>query len=135
MAFFDWHPNYALGIAELDRQHRGLLKAISDFYHALEVQALNSAVDDLLVKLEQYAREHFRTEEAYLERYAYPHLDVQRREHAQFIARLSQLTQRRDERTLGGSIELTRFLKDWWREHILKSDMEYRDWLLSRGVR
>ena len=135
MAYLEWNDNYALGIAELDMQHRRLLAMISDFYRALETQALGEAVDDLLARLKAYAMEHFATEEGYLLRYGYPKLDEQQRQHQDFVAKLGDLMQRRDARVLGGSIEVTRFLKTWWNDHILRSDMGYREWLVSRGAR
>jgi hemerythrin len=135
MGYFDWSEQYELGISEIDAQHRGLLAMLQDFYSALEHESLEEASDALLARMQAYAERHFATEEAYLKRYGYPDLAQHEKQHRAYEGRLKELLQRRKDKTLKGSLELTNFLKGWWQEHILKQDMAYRDWLRERGAR
>ncbi len=113
----------------------GSSRSIQAFHDAVETGPEGDASDALLVRMYAYAEAHFATEESFLHRHGYPDLDDHAGEHQAYVDQLAKLAQRRRDRTLEGSKELIHFLEIWWREHILKSDMAYRDWLREQRAR
>jgi hemerythrin-like metal-binding protein len=80
---------------------------------------LPEAVDELT----RYADRHLRREELLLRVRGYPRLAEHRAEHDEYRARVASLRAQLHRRDIG--VRATNFLNAWWKEHILKSDMDY----------
>ena len=55
----------------------------------------------------------------------YPDIDTQKAEHASFQELLTELLMDAVEAPPDAD-KITKFLEDWWIEHILNSDMQYK---------
>jgi hemerythrin len=130
----DWKAAYCIGHPLLDEQHRTF------FALCKEAEACRTdrspegrgKFHTLLNELVVYARRHFATEESLLARHDYPLLAEQKSEHEAYSEKLTEFV---FEATFG---ELDRdglfaYLSTWWTEHILDSDMKYREFLLERA--
>jgi hemerythrin-like metal-binding protein len=87
-----------------------------------------SSLGDILEEMRQYANEHFRTEERLLAEHGYPDLVGQQQEHQAYLIGLSDLMMSASAQALEAD-ELNRFLLDWWLNHILESDMQYKSFM------
>ncbi len=130
---FDWQDSFAVGVAEIDEQHRRLIAAINDFYTALHYERSQEALAKLLKFLIDYIAMHFKTEEALMARHGYPGLAAHKEQHLAFTARVSQMAERYVSGKLLLSIEVTRFLRQWLSEHILHTDKELGLFLTAHG--
>jgi hemerythrin len=130
----EWNPTFVMGIRVLDEQHRRIINIINYLVvsHCPEVNS--GAVDAALAALVVMASEHFSTEEQLLEKSGCPELGPHRAEHAAYQESFEALRESTGTPENSASLELVRFLKDWWEDHILIEDMRYRRYLLERGV-
>ena len=74
--------------------------------------------------LDEYTKQHFRDEEAYMEEIRYPGLDAQKKAHASFVDELSKLKKNYNEG--GGNIlviiNANRMVINWLTNHIRSMD-------------
>lgn len=127
-----WKDEYSVGNAVIDTQHRKMLALVADASTCLETDHPQGTVlfHEILGQVETYALTHFSTEEALLRQCNYPRLNEQIDEHQHYMqwigeTRKSSLASNSDKHSLH------RFLCAWWRDHILYSDMQYKDHLLK----
>ena len=72
--------DYLIGIPEIDKQHKHLFELIAEVDQSLEDNAdPNVIASRMLYELKEYARYHFSTEEAYMERIHDPELEMQKK--------------------------------------------------------
>ena len=131
---FRWTEVYKVNIAALDQQHRELFNAVNELDQALRAGEGNAALDAVLRKLSKYAEEHFAAEEALMAKYAFPGLPMHRAQHDNFRRKIAAfLEDQRAERN-GVPVSLLFFIRDWLRDHLLKTDKYYAAFLNARGV-
>lgn len=127
-----WSENLSVGHATLDKQHQQLLRqcnALADCIDSAQPGA-DSRFHEILHELAVYSRTHFETEESLLAGHGYGELESQRQEHIEYRRTVMKIIGRAALGELQKS-ELQRFLACWWRDHILESDMAYREFLLG----
>jgi hemerythrin len=99
-----WDASFETGIDDIDRQHCSIVEHLT----ALSEHLQNGFDQDQLKKmagfLQNYIKEHFATEEAYMQRYNYPKLQEQQTEHQQFAAEVENFAKKMENS--GGSREL-----------------------------
>ena len=135
MGVIEWKEVYATGILVLDNEHQGLIREINRLYLALRDKQGDDILDDVLLMLETYTREHFQHEEALMEEYHYPGLTEHKQLHAELVSAVQELKQRAALGKEGMAQELFHFLRTWLLEHILGVDKRYGPYLESRGGR
>lgn len=129
----EWRPEFDVGVEEVNRQHQRLI-SIANELHRLSLRDDDEyGIKRVIGALANYTRTHFRYEELLLERHGYGDLVEHKRKHAKLIADVLNFG-KRVERGEPVVDELLEFVKNWLVNHILKSDMAYRDHLNSRGV-
>lgn len=119
-----WSDDHALGLDELDAQHRLLFDLTNDLWHHLVRRSARNDVLATLTALERYALSHFSTEETFMRVTCYPHLEAHMAEHAAFVERVT----REKTAVMRGealSLDLLTFLKGWLSEHILRADKDF----------
>ena len=122
-----WRDAYSIGVADLDRQHQGLIALINQLVDCREAQSAGSSAvfHEILSGLFDYAQVHFKAEEAHLHRIGYPHIAAHELEHAVFVETVTSFSLA----AVGGVLDLAgvhRYLREWLLGHILESDMQYR---------
>lgn len=114
------------GIGEIDEEHKRLFQLINEAEELLQGGGdVGFSVQYLLKELQEYAATHFAHEEAYMERIGDRELARQKREHAQFAAKISgynmdSLTKENGRET---AKELLAYMAKWLYSHILGSDI------------
>ncbi len=134
MTTLAWNSAFSVGHPVLDRQHQTLLALCKQADECLENAGIENAerLHELLSDLSDYARNHFHTEEELLSRYHYPMIEEQRKEHEEYIHKLTEFLLA----AMDGSPDraaIAQFLTDWWVHHILESDMHYSEFLKGVG--
>jgi hemerythrin len=134
MAIFEHPEDYDIGIVEIDRQHHMIIERLNFLNEAILAGEGGTIIRQMVMDLMEYARDHFRTEEAYLRKYRYPKLEEHKAEHSTFAKDAAELAALVSE---GKSIDpqaVLRYLETWVKTHLAVHDMEYRDYLRSKGV-
>jgi len=127
-----WDSSFSVGVALLDKQHRVITEVINELTNHAHAAVGSEKISDVLDKLTHYASLHFKTEEAILEQHGYLGRAEQIREHHAYRIKIATLCQETVFHKSSVSTDLIQFLRDWWVDHILVSDMQYRAFLAER---
>jgi hemerythrin-like metal-binding protein len=126
-----WTEDLSVDDEGIDGQHQYLFsltneladeKAASDPYEFVR----------LLSSLTDYSRTHFSQEEDYMALYGYPELKKHRAEHMKFIYQVSMFNAEYRTSIPTDAATVFLFLKSWLINHILKMDMEYRNFIAKK---
>lgn len=131
--FFRWMDEYAVGVAEVDREHKLLVHSINELYVAMQDNKSSERIPDLFNMLADYTLNHFATEQVMMEEINYPHLEEHLKEHRVMSSKLTDMKSRYENGTLGVSVELLLFLRDWLNNHILETDHALAQYLLPHS--
>ena len=129
MTELEWNDNLALGIPELDRQHRHLAKLIARIATAAgagpETEGPDPAIPALLEKLYRETRAHFKQEEAMMAATEYHGAAEHRREHTMLLAELKSWTHQVREGDAAVRARELAALKHWLVAHIAGPDRTF----------
>ncbi len=129
-----WTRANAVGVRAMDNEHAIMIEAMNELRLALVNGARRPEANDLMHKLIEFTRMHFRNEEHLLERFGYPGLEEQRTEHKLLLEQLQDSFQRAQQGEGVSVSELLLFLHDWFLNHVEGLDQKYGPWLNSQGV-
>ncbi|MCU7904421.1 MAG: bacteriohemerythrin [Candidatus Thiodiazotropha sp. (ex Epidulcina cf. delphinae)] len=125
-AFLEWRDDWFLGIGRIDQQHLGLVDLVNRVATSLQdprqPSANGSDSMDLMLKLQDQTRRHFRDEEAFMLEHDYPARVSHHREHALLQAELQALIREIEEGIRELDLETLKSLKHWLIDHVIDSD-------------
>lgn len=131
-----WRDDLALGVEQIDSQHKELLVRFDLLLSACKEGKGSGEVLHLLDFLDEYVVTHFRDEEVLQRQSGFPGYEDHHREHEAFIARLADL-KRRMHVEGGVPIDLVldtnKLLLDWLIRHISVRDREVGKHLKSHA--
>ena len=123
---FTFTSKYHMGIEEIDSEHQRLFEIIADANQVIHAELLHDKYDEImriLAELKDYTQVHFRDEEAYMEKIAYPDLPAQKSAHEGFVEKLAEIDlDQMDDNQQEYLEELIDFLLNWLSVHILHMD-------------
>jgi len=128
MAFNDSH---LVGVAEIDAQHRQLVRLVNDLNRDISANAEQPHIDRLFDGLMNFTIHHFQTEHRFMLEHHYPDTSAHDLEHGKLTAELRQIIQ-----NLGieGDLLVLQKIKDWLIAHIRNSDKALGQFLNEQGV-
>lgn len=135
MDYIKWNEDYSVNILTIDNQHKKLIEELNRFYDGLGKRRNKEGMSDILYQLKQYSIYHFQTEEELMRKYSFKGYLAHKKEHDEFIVKIDKLQNKLDEGKLLLTIELTGFMKDWFSNHILKTDKAYSKFLNDCGIK
>lgn len=129
MAIF-WTPSLSVGVDMIDEQHKVWFEKANELFEAGRQQRAKEYIVSMFDFLDDYTKQHFRDEEAYMEKIRYPEIDAQKAAHAGFVEKLAKLKKEYDES--GGNIVLiinaNKMIVDWLTKHITNMDRKIGDY-------
>jgi hemerythrin len=135
MAGRQWTDDLAVGVADIDRQHKELFTRLGGLLDAMAAGKAQTQAPAMLDFLARYVREHFATEERHMAAMSYPSANSHKLQHQAFIHEF-QLIQRQFQ-AQGASptlvLEVHRKVSDWLVNHICRTD-KLLGAFLSRGA-
>jgi len=134
MALIQWNDGYSVKNADMDKQHQHLFDLINKLHDAMGQGKGKEALPEVFNSLIKYTQSHFTDEEALLQKYNYPDLIVQKRQHADLIKQISELQKQFQSGDLSSSLKTSGFLKKWLVEHIQGTDQKYGVFLNQKGI-
>ncbi len=134
MAFVDWKPEYSVGHAEIDQQHRKLVDIINHLHDSMKLGGKPEDLKRILDDLVNYTRYHFSHEEKLMQQAGYPDLANHQRVHRAMVEQVERLRKEIASSRVGFSIKLMAFLKNWLSDHILGTDQKYAPTLKGTRV-
>lgn len=119
-----WTQDLSVGVANIDGQHKKLFEKADQLFEAGKNGKSKEVIGQLLDFLDDYTKQHFKDEEAYMASIKYPELAAQKTAHTNFIAELTKL--KKDYETSGGNISViinaNQMVIDWLVKHISGMD-------------
>lgn len=135
---FKWKENFSVNVKKLDEQHKEIFNIGNFVYDLISMKDDIDRYDEImqaLNKLRNYAKYHFETEEKLMLEYGYPKYEEHKRQHDSFIAKINSLDEDAiDEDQRKVELDLVMFIANWIEQHILRTDMEYKEFFNGRGV-
>ncbi|NLK86366.1 MAG: hemerythrin family protein [Clostridiaceae bacterium] len=137
--YFKWKDEYATGIETIDAQHKQLLEIGARIFILAELDDGYDHYDEImevLGELKDYTQYHFGYEEQLMETNGYERYENQKFQHFFVIKKIEKFQSSDiDDRQKETIIGLAEFISDWIINHILKEDMQYREFFISRGIK
>jgi hemerythrin len=134
MALIDWKEEFSVGVREFDNQHKKLVDIANKLHDAMRIGQSRNVMDDIFKELVEYTKEHFKNEEIYFDKYAYPDGEKHKIEHTSLVDKVSEYYNQHVSGNRFLSVEVMDFLKDWLLKHIAGSDKTYGKFFNSKGV-
>jgi len=134
MTLIKWDDSLSVGVKEIDLQHQKLFSMINELNDAMRQGKSREVMGKILAGLKNYTVTHFGVEERYFDRFGYPEADSHKREHTQFVEKLSEFEKGFQEGRLSVSLELMNFLNKWLRGHIKVVDKKYTNFFHEHGI-
>ena len=132
MPLFVWKENYSVKVRSIDEQHKKLIGMINEFYDNIALRSNKENVTKLLIDLKKYTEIHFSYEERYMKLAEFHSYEQHKKEHDNFIKKITEIEERLNDGKMVLSLEITTFLKDWLINHILVSDQKYSEILQKK---
>jgi hemerythrin len=119
---FQWTEEYAVGVEEIDEQHKELVRLLNNLHQAIHERHGSEASRRILNDLAEYTRVHFAVEESLMRISNYPDFANHKKIHTVLIEQVHELQSKLDSGSARISFELLHFLKQWLMHHIIESD-------------
>jgi hemerythrin len=130
MALILWTNDYSVGIEAFDNDHIAFASIINHIDEAGRFKSDEVVISSLLRALMNLVDGHFRREEELMARYRYPELDEHKKLHRVLRGRLKALYgEYRHSSKPEISDKAIKLLCHWFDEHILQTDMRYKNYL------
>lgn len=125
--YYKFTDDCLIGVDQIDEEHRALFRLVGEVNDLLQDKWTEDKyfeICDVVERLREYAAEHFRHEEEYMEKIGHPELEMQKEQHAQFCDKVNEVDLRSAEGDQQALIsELLDFLAKWLYRHIMGSDL------------
>ncbi len=128
---FEWHDSYAVGIPDIDEQHRVLFELIQGLAAVADGREPAAGVTDAVESLVSLARTHLHYEESLSEGHPAQGYDAVRREHAEFLKKAEGFRKYVEEAPVQALQTVVEFMKDWVVDHALLENRRFRSSLQS----
>lgn len=123
--YMKWSESFSVGHPGIDAQHKKLVSLLNELCAAMGSGRSSAVLGTILEQLVNYTKEHFLAEEAVMKECAFPGFVAHKAEHDALAGKILKLQAELRAGTVGISIELLDFLKEWLTHHILESDKKY----------
>jgi len=119
-----WTPALSVGVDNIDSQHKIWFEKADQLFEAGKTGKSKEVIAQMFDFLDDYTKQHFHDEEAYMTKINYPGIEEQKTLHKNFIAELAKL--KKDFQASGGNITLiinaNQMIVDWLTKHISTMD-------------
>ena len=123
---FEWNDSYAVGIPDIDEQHRVLFELIQGLAAVADGQEPAAGIMDAVGSLVSLARTHVRYEESLSAGHPLQGYDAVRREHAEFLKKAEGFRAYVEEGPADALQTVVEFMKDWVVDHALLENRRFR---------
>jgi hemerythrin len=130
-SIIEWNDRYAVGIQQLDDQHRVLLGLINNLYLdcTKEDSEAKTRFNLAAYGLINYIKYHFSGEEHILERIEYPDYAAHKRQHDEFIRDILDRVEYCERNRTVSPKNCIRYIRDWMVTHITLIDKKYATYI------
>ena len=136
MPLMIWRDEFSVNVPSIDTQHKKLIDMLNELFDGMQTNKSREILGPVLDGLVAYTVEHFKYEENLLSKTSYADTPAHLKEHENLKQKVIDAQMRYKNATTGAmSIEIVNFMKNWLTNHILGTDMKYKEHLLAHGVK
>lgn len=130
-----WEKSLELGVEEMDREHRELVKHANVLFEAIKERKSDTVVIEHLKFLAKYAVEHFQHEEAFQRKIGYPGFNDHKKIHEDFKKTVVDLWKSVETKGLDVKtrIDVNTMTINWLKTHIGVEDKKVAQFYKSKG--
>ena len=130
-----WNSTLETGVRMIDLQHQELIELINELEIEHEHGRDDAALKNILPRLTAYVLFHFSTEEDLMANVmaSDPHAIRHVEEHREFAEKVALFKTDRCIDPIRTLVQLLAYLRSWLVEHIMSTDKELGEYILSRG--
>lgn len=129
MQFIEFTENLKTGISQIDEQHEHLIGLINNLHDAMKRSDGSKILGETFEKLKAYTEYHFEFEETLFREFHYPDMENHIKEHNNLRLKVNIMREGFIMQNFESTSAALDFLKTWLFNHIMKTDMKYRDFL------
>lgn len=122
MSYISWSDDLAVGNTFIDNDHRKLIGLVNDLHDAMSQGKGKEVLGSTLSNLIKYTSAHFKREEDEMARIGYSGAMAHRQEHEKLVREVLSLQQKFNDGNALLTVKVSKFLKDWLVDHIMKTD-------------
>lgn len=128
MPKIEWDDSFSVHDTDIDDQHKEWIRIFNKMHEILiggDTEAKYNAAEESLKAMLDYAREHFKFEEAYMRKIDYPELVQHHRLHKDFDTQIYTLYREIQDGGVVLNTEVISMVKGWLLNHIVVEDRKY----------
>ena len=122
MSLLSWQPEYSVGIASMDDEHREMIELINDVYEKLGAAPDTGAIEGCLEEIFSTISMHFALEERIMRDNAYAEYEDHKEDHEDLLDEIRDLMDEFLVDPNAGASLLERRLSDWFSQHFANFD-------------
>ena len=124
----EWSNNLSIGNTNIDDDHKKLFEIYNNLIDLIELNKSRKEFAEILSKMTDYALKHFKKEEIYMHEFSYPKLAEHQKYHRDYKYKVAMYNVDLLGTNPPRPEEIINFLKKWWLNHIMNSDVEYENY-------
>ena len=129
-----WSEALSVGSTVLDEDHRAFFDLATMLHNLDGAQDIDLIIQSSLSVLDEYILGHFLREEKAMRKVNYPRMAEHVLRHRRFQARVRAIAHEYSQGSKAVVEGLPDLVAEWLREHILRDDMQYKNWINDRVV-
>lgn len=132
MTLLEWRPEYSIGIAEVDHEHRQMIELINSCHEFLASDRSPERAEAFLGEVFTGISAHFALEERQMQTRAYPQLADHKADHERLLDEIRDIM---DEQAQGAGLDedaLAQRLAVWFGDHFRTHDARLHHFLADR---
>lgn len=123
-----WGDELSIGNVDIDNDHKKLLEVYNDLVDLIELNGNREEFAKILSKMTDYSLGHFKREETYMQKFAYPKLAEHKNFHNDFKYKVARYNVDLLSINPPEPIEIIKFLEKWLVNHIMNKDPDYENY-------
>ncbi|MCI5150963.1 MAG: bacteriohemerythrin [Candidatus Electrothrix sp. MAN1_4] len=135
MSLIKWNDGFSVNIVKIDQEHKKLVEMVNELTDAMKQGQGKDILGEILDGLIAYTGSHFQTEENYFQQVKYPDAVAHKKEHANFVQKVTEFKKEFDAGRATVSVNILQFLSKWLQSHIKGTDQKYSSFLNEKGIR
>ncbi len=122
MTYIEWKPEYSVGVASIDEEHREMIDLINATYEKLELNAPAEEIEQFLGDIYAGIAAHFAHEEQIMQKAQYVEYEAHKEDHEDLLDQILNIMDDFVDDQKNGSVILQERLSQWFRNHFSTFD-------------
>jgi len=134
MRLLVWNNSYSVGVEEIDKQHQKIFEIANKLSASIKSGHGEDFINKVIKEISNYTIFHFNCEEKYFAEFNYPHTEEHKNQHQEFIRMVLKFKTNYEQKNDLLLADVTEFLNNWAKEHIMIEDKKYVPFFNKHGL-